>query len=115
MDLGNTFRDSNAYRGILLENLVASSFFNLSIRKNIGFNVFYDDEDKKKSVDFILQEGFNKPVPIEVGIGKKDKKQVKNAINRLNSDFGIIISNAKALIEKEGDVIFISPKIFSFM
>lgn len=115
MDLGNTFRDSNAYRGILLENLVASSFFNLSIRKNIGFNVFYDDEDKKKSVDFILQEGFNKPVPIEVGIGKKDKKQVKNAINRLNSDFGIIISNAKTLIEKEGDVIFISPKIFSFM
>ena len=115
MDLGNTFRDSNAYRGILLENLVASEFFNLSVRKNMQFNVFFDDEDEKKSVDFILQEGFNKPIPIEVGIGKKDKKQVKNAINRLNSDFGIVISNAKTLIEKEDDVIFISPKIFSFM
>ena len=114
MDLGNVFRDSNAYKGILLENFVASSFFNLAIGGDMQFNLFYDD-NKKKNVDFIIQEGFNNPIPIEVGVGKKNKKQVKDAMNRYDSDYGIVISNSTYGIEKDDEIIFLSPKTFSFM
>lgn len=114
MDLGNAFRDSNAYRGILLENFVASSFFNLAIGGNRQLSLFYDDNEKR-NVDFIIQEGFDNPIPIEVGIGKKNKKQIKNAMNRYDSDYGIVISNSTMSIEKDEDVIFISPRTFSFM
>ena len=34
-------------------------------------------------------------IPIEVGIGAKNTKQVKKAISRYNSDYGIIVSNKK--------------------
>ena len=66
-------------------------------------------------VNFIIQEGFDNPIPIEVGIGKKNKKQIKNAMNRYDSDYGIVISNSTMSIEKDEDVIFISPRTFSFM
>lgn len=100
MNLGNIIRDSIAYKGILLENFVASSFFNLANKKNIEFTLFYD-KNKKKNVDFIIQQWFDKAIPIEVGIDKKDKKQVYSAINKYNSDYGIIISNATTTIKKK--------------
>ena len=93
---------------------VASSFFNLAIGGNRQLSLFYDDNEKR-NVDFIIQEGFDNPIPIEVGIGKKNKKQIKNAMNRYDSDYGIVISNSTMSIEKDEDVIFISPRTFSFM
>lgn len=113
-NLGNTMKDPSAYKGILLENLVASNFFNLYHTRNMNFGMFYDD-NKKRNVDFIIQQDFNKPIPIEVGIGKKDKKQVKNAIKRYNSDYGIIISNKTSNIEKDDDIFYIPFRTFSFL
>jgi hypothetical protein len=41
---------------------------------NFRFSLYYD-ENKKNNVDFIIHRSFEKPIPIEVGRGKKDKKQ----------------------------------------
>ena len=56
-----------------------------------------------------------KPVPIEVSCGKKDKSQIKRAINKYNSSHGIVISNNFRNAVKEDNVIYIPPEIFAFM
>ena len=111
---GNTIKDIKQYEGILLENLVASILFNLTQREDNYFTLYYDT-NKKKNVDFILQQDFKNPVPIEVGRGKKDKKQITHAINYYGADYGIIISDTTNNIEKHGNIIYISPKTFSFL
>ena len=111
---GNTIKDIKQYEGILLENLVASILFNLTQRENNYFTLYYD-ANKKKNVDFILQQDFKNPVPIEVGRGKKDKKQITHAINNYGADYGIIISDTTKNIEKHDNIIYIPPKTFSFL
>ena len=114
MNMGNTMKNSEEYEGILIENLVASNLFNLSNSRIDSFNIYYDP-NKNKNVDFVIQDSFENPIPIEVGRGKKKKDQIKNAMNRYNSEYGIVIANTKSSIEKDGDIIFIPPKTFSFL
>ena len=111
---GNTIKNIKQYEGILLENLVASILFNLTQRENNYFTLYYD-ANKKKNVDFILQQDFKNPVPIEVGRGKKDKKQITHAINNYGADYGFIISDTTNNIEKHDNIIYIPPKTFSFL
>jgi len=105
------------YEGILLENLVASSLFNLkNSEKFFEFNIFYDAyKVKSERVDFILKKEFGDIIPIEVGRGTKDKRQINDAIRRYGSPYGIVISNTRKTIEKEGKVIFLPIKTFSLM
>ena len=49
------------------------------------------DANKKRNVDFILQQDFKNPVPIEVGRGRKDKKQITHAIN----NYGVGVKSSK--------------------
>ena len=111
---GNTIKDIKQYEGILLENHVASLLFNFTQRGNNYFTLYYD-ANKKRNVDFILQQDFKNPVPIEVGRGKKDKKQIAHAINNYGADYGIIISDTTINIEKDDNIIYIPPKTFSFL
>ena len=111
---GNTIKDIKQYEGILLENHVASILFNFTQRRNNYFTLYYD-ANKKRNVDFILQQDFKNPVPIEVGRGKKDKKQITHAINNYGADYGIIISDTTTNIEKQDNIIYIPPKTFSFL
>ncbi|MBE6493726.1 MAG: ATP-binding protein [Methanosphaera stadtmanae] len=114
---GHTITDQRDYDGILLENLVASSLYNLKNQfrydPNNIFNVFYDKN--KGGVDFIIQKEFNKPIPIEVGLGNKKDKQVRKFLNKYNSSYGIIVSNKTDKIEKEDNIIYMSPKTFSYI
>ena len=105
------------YEGILLENLVGSQLFNLkNSEKFFEFTIFYDNyKNKGECVDFILKKEFGNIIPIEVGRGFKDTRQIKDAINRYKSPYGIVISNTTKSIEKTGDVIFIPIKTFSLM
>lgn len=114
MKIGNTMKNSEEYEGILIENLVASNLFNLSNTQIDSFNIYYDPH-KDKNVDFVIQDSFENPIPIEVGRGKKKKGQIKNAMNRYDSEYGIVVANTKSSIEKDGDIIFIPPKTFSFL
>ncbi|MBE6494725.1 MAG: ATP-binding protein [Methanosphaera stadtmanae] len=111
---GNTMKNTSEYEGILLENLVASTLNNIKKQENHYFTIYYDS-NKKNNVDFLLQEEFKNPIPIEVGIGKKDKKQIKYAMNYYDSPYGIIVSNTTFNIEKKDDVIYIPPKTFSYL
>ncbi len=119
LDMGYaTFEDKTAYVGKLLENYIASSFHDLDNKSHINYKIYYDDSKKKssrKNVDFIVQRGLEKPVPIEVSCGKKNKSQIKNAIGTYGASHGIIISNTTSNIVKEDNIIYLPPEIFAFM
>lgn len=119
LDVGNAIlEDETAYFGKLLENYVASSFHNLDNKSKMSYKIYYDDSKKKssdKNVDFIVQRGLEKPVPIEVSCGDKDKSQIKHAINRYKSTHGIIISKTTTNIVKKDNIIYLPPEIFAFM
>lgn len=118
LDVGNAIlEDKTAYMGKLLENYVASSFYNLDNRSINPYKLYYDDSNKNsdKNVDFIVQRGLEKPIPIEVSCGNKDDSQIKRAIKKYKSHYGIIISNTTSNIVKEDNIISIPPEIFAFM
>ncbi|KZX14884.1 hypothetical protein [Methanobrevibacter filiformis] len=66
----------------------------------------------ENGVDFLV-ENYDKIIPIEVGLGKKDKKQISKAINRYKSPYGIVISNTTSKIEKIDNIIYIPLTSFS--
>ena len=111
--IGNLNSNKKAYLGVLLENLVASTLFYLSNEDGNYFKLYYDPETEG-NVDFIIQREFQNPIPIEVSMGKKNKKQVASAIERYNADYGII-SNTTKSIEKKDNVIYLPPRTFSFL
>lgn len=112
--IGNPLLNTNNYEGLLLENMVASNLFNLLNKEYRSFNIYYD-ADKKKNVDFLISQDFNSIIPIEVGRGEKKKSQIRYAMDNYESEYGIVVSNDKPRIEKDGDVIYIPPKTFSFL
>ena len=118
LDVGNAIlEDKTAYFGKLLENYVASSFHDLDNRSITPFKIYYDDNNRNnhKNVDFIVQRGLEKAIPIEVSCGNKDSSQIRRAIKKYKSPYGIIISNNVSNIVKEDNIITIPPEIFAFM
>ena len=110
---GQVIGDFNDYMGNLSENHVASLLFKLKQETGYNFEIFYDS--KKGGVDFLLKTLLNNIIPIEVGYGKKTKKQITKAINRYDSEYGIIISNTKNKITKEDNIIHIPLITFSLL
>lgn len=118
INLGNAMlEDENAYMGKLLETYVASSFLNLDNENEISYKTYYDDSKKKsrdENVDFIVQRGSDKPIPIEVSWGDKDENQIKRAIRKYQSPHGVIISNTPNIVKK-GNIVYMPHEIFAFM
>lgn len=114
---GHTILNENDYDGILLENLIAVSLHNLKSRFEYNpdrqFNIFYDKTNG--GVDFILQKEFDNVIPLEVGLGRKKDKQVRRFMNKHDSPYGIIISNRTDRIEKNDDIIYVTPETFSYI
>ncbi|MDR0913508.1 MAG: AAA family ATPase [Methanobrevibacter sp.] len=99
--------------GNLAENLVASSLYKLSKTRFKMMGLFYPPEEK--GVDFLIRTKVDDIVPIEVGIGKKTKSQLIRAINKYNSDYGILISNRYRRIKQHNDIIYIPLTSFAFI
>ena len=112
-DSGIATSNINEYNEILLKNHVASTLFKMKKELKPNFGLFYDT--RKGGVNFIIKTLMGDTIPIEVGIGKKNKKQIKNSINKYNSKYGIIISNKTSIIEKEDNIIYIPPLTFSLI
>ena len=112
--IGNPEKNTPEFEGVLLENLVASTLSNTYLNREEFFTLYYDAH-KKGNVDFIVDNEVKNPIPIEVGRGKKDRKQIKNAIDSYNADYGIVISNNTNNIEKKNDIIYIPYRTFSFL
>lgn len=79
----------------------------------MNFGIFFDGE--KEGVDFLINTIDGRIIPIDVGIGKKNKKQISKAIKRYKADYGIIVSNKTTSIQKEDNIIFIPPITFSLL
>lgn len=94
-------------------NLVASYFFKTKETMNLPHGIFYSPE--KGGVDFLLSDIMGEIIPVEVGIGKKGKGQIKRVINKYNSKYGIVVLNATKKITREEDVIFVPMTTFSFL
>lgn len=111
--LGKHNPDSREYLGILAENYVASSLFRLknTIYKPNG--IFYPVE--KGMADLIITTPKGDKIPIEVGIGKKGKRQIKRTMNKYNCDYGIIISSTTELIKRKDNIIYLPLTTFSFV
>ena len=80
---------------------------------NIPHGIFYSPE--KEGVDFLLSDVTGEIIPLEVGVGNKDNRQIKKAIKKYNSKYGIVVSNATKKITREDDVINVPLSTFSFL
>lgn len=98
--------------GVLVENMVASYFIRMKETVNQPTGIFYDADDG--GVDFLIQDSKENIIPVEVGYGKKDMSQIKKAIKKFNSKYGIIICDYPK-IKKEDNVIYIPITTFSFV
>jgi len=110
--LGAFDRNNRDMLGVLVENMVASYFIRMKEIINLPTGISYDASDG--GVDFIIQDGKENIIPIEVGYGKKDKGQLEKAIKKYNSKYGILICECPK-IKKEGSVIYIPFTTFSFV
>jgi len=50
----------------------------------------------------VQMKAYESIIPVEVGVGRKDKSQIAKAINRYKSEHGIVISNRISKIKKIG-------------
>jgi len=99
--------------GLLAENLVASSLYKMSKTDFSLMGLFYPA--KIGSSDFIIKTKLDELVPIEVGIGKKTKSQVKKDIANYNCNYGILVSNRYDRIKFRKDIIYIPLMSFGFI
>lgn len=98
--------------GVLVENMVASYLIRMKETMNLPTGIFYDSDDG--GVDFVIQDSKENIIPIEVGYGKKDISQIKRAIKKYGSKYGIVICDCPK-IKKEENIIFIPITTFSFV
>lgn len=78
--------------GLLFETAVAASLRRMVETLSHPIETFYDS-NKKTNVDFLIQNKFDGSViPVEVGLNKSNK-QIREAISRFNSRYGILITN----------------------
>lgn len=110
--LGLYDKTSNKMFGVLVESMVASSLLRMKETTNLPTGIFYDPNDG--GVDFIILDGKENIIPIEVSYGKKGKEQIENAIRKYRSKYGIIICECPK-IKKEGNIVYLPLTTFSFV
>lgn len=115
MSFFNFTANENTYltrQGKLFEDSVASHLYREFILKNRGF-LRYDS--KEGGADFILQILNNKQIIIEVGIGKKNARQVLKSAKRIRSDYNIVISDSVLNFDKETNIVFVPLDYYFLM
>ncbi|MBU2542926.1 AAA family ATPase [Patescibacteria group bacterium] len=110
--IGNIISEQNA-RGKLLEDLVGMYLYRLCDKKP-SFSLTYDSA--KGGADFILNAGENKIV-IEVGVNKNEYKQVTQTTEKVNANYGIVVSEKIDSLQynTEADALKIPLKYFLLM
>ena len=98
--------------GVLVEDMVASTLNRLSYESFESLGLFYDSN--KKGVDFIVKN-LDQVIPVEVGIGKKNKSQITRAKNKYGTDYGILVSNRTSKIEFKKDILYMPVLTFALI
>ena len=102
--------------GKLWETFAANSMFRMKKASNLVEDLFYDYRDG--GADFIVQLRNGDLVPVEVGWGEKDVRQVLTTLERIGGDYGVVVSDRAEGYRKvetgEGDfdVYFLPREIF---
>jgi len=105
--IGNIISPENA-KGKLLEDLVAM-YLHRILNKNPGKSLTYDAA--QGGADFILGMG-NRRIVIEVGVGKKGYRQVKQTAKKIDPAYSLIISDDSLSYSKEFNAIKIPLRLF---
>jgi predicted AAA+ superfamily ATPase len=107
--IGNTISEENA-RGKLLEDLVGMYLYRF-VDNQPGFSLIYDSA--QGGADFIFK-AFNSIVAIEVGVNKKEYRQVIKTAEKIKANYSIIISEKINFLEynEEANAIKIPLKYF---
>ncbi len=98
-------------KGKLLEDSVGAHIYREFILKGSGA-LRYDSS--QSGADFILQISDQKQIMIEVGLGKKDRRQILNSMNRIKSDYGIVFSGNPLVIDQDEKIVNV-PLDFYFL
>jgi predicted AAA+ superfamily ATPase len=99
-------------QGKLLEDVVGSHLYREFVCNGVG-SLRYDNS--KGGADFILQIANNKQIIIEVGMGKKDAKQILNSSKKIKSDYNVVYSENKLGFDQDNNIIFVPLDYFFLM
>ena len=81
-------------KGYLLEDAVGLYFYREFINRNFG-SVMYFRDDTEQSSDFLVERSGRK-IPVEVGLGTKDCKQVLNVMQKYpECPYGLVFDDGK--------------------
>ncbi len=94
--------------GKLFEDVVASYLYRIKETKGL-LDIKYDSEEG--GTDFIIMNKTdNKNIPLEVGYGEKSDKQVLQTMKKVNSKYGILISETN--LEVKNNVLYLPKELF---
>lgn len=99
-------------QGRLLEDIVGLHLYKQFVAKHTGA-ITYDAAEG--GADFILQMNNRRQMVIEVGMNKKDTKQVKTTMAKVNSSYGVVISANELGTDQENKILFLPLDYFLLM
>ena len=105
--VGST-QDFNYYKGKLLEDTVGLYLYRI-FQDKINTSVTYDSSEN--GADFIVKIN-EKIIPIEVGYGNKDFKQVEKTLTLAKGKYGLSISPAPLMLNEKKTAILVPLKFF---
>lgn len=97
-------KNLDKYKKIISENLVASALYK---NKQNNYELFYDASDN--AVPFLIKIN-EKIIPIDIN---KNKERLELAIEKFNSEFGILVSEKLHTITVDNKIIKVPLAIFS--
>lgn len=99
-------------QGKLLEDLVAAHLYREFVMRGQGA-MRYDSA--QGGADFILQILNKKQIIIELGMGSKDKSQIMQSSEKINSDYNLIFSSSELQLDKATKTISIPLDYYLLM
>ena len=99
-------------QGKLLEDSVGAHLYREFILRSQGA-IRYDSA--QGGADFILQIQNSKQIIVEVGMGKKDKRQLVNSMKKINSDYSLVFSSNELQVDNELQIVFVPLDYYFLM
>lgn len=100
-------------KGKLLEDIVTLHFYREFVSSGLG-GITYDTSSG--GADLILQVSNKKQIAIEIGMGDKGFRQVKNTMEKIRCDYGLVIcSSDRVEVSEESNIVKIPHKYFLLM
>jgi hypothetical protein len=99
-------------KGKLLEDSIGAHLYREFIARGGGA---FRYDSSQNGADFILQIANKKQIIIEVGLGKKDRRQILNSMSRISSAYGIVFSSNPLGIDQEEKIVTVPLDYYFLM